>query len=110
MAAFAGKLAECALGYALLRRNRWEAAIAGFGMNGRGAAEMVVASVLLRVSHELTVDGVITEPLLTDHQFSALIVMAFVTTLISPVTLKWAVRRARRSERKPAFCELRDEA
>jgi hypothetical protein len=79
-------------------------------MNGRGAVEMVVASVVLRVSHDLTVEGVITEPLLTDHQFSALIVMAFVTTLISPVALKWAARRACRSERKPSFCELRDEA
>ena len=110
LAAVAGKLAGCALGYALVRRNRWEAAIAGFGMNGRGAVEMVVASVVLRVSQELTAGGVITEPLLTDHQFSALIVMAFVTTLISPVALKWAVRRACRSEGKPPFCELRDEA
>jgi len=96
--AFADKLAECALGYAVVRSNRGETAIAGFGMNGRGAVEMVVASVVLRVSHDLTVEGVITEPLLTDHQFSALIVMAFMTTLISPVALK------------PPFRAFREEA
>jgi hypothetical protein len=62
----------------------------GFGMNGRGAVEMVVASLVLKLSNELLEAGVIGEPLLTNDQFSALILMAFVTTMIAPMTLKWA--------------------
>lgn len=106
--AVAGKLLGAGAGYFLTGGNRWEATITGFGMNGRGAVEMVVASVVLRVSHELAAKGIITEPLLTDQQFSALIVMAFVTTLIAPVGLKWAIRRACDGERRAEFCELLD--
>jgi Kef-type K+ transport system membrane component KefB len=107
--AVAGKLAGCGISYALLSGNRWEGVVAGFGMNGRGAVEMVVASVVLRVSHELIASGAITEPLLTDQQFSALILMAFVTTLIAPVALKWAVKRACSCDNKAEFCELLEE-
>jgi hypothetical protein len=36
--------------------------------------------------------------------------MAFVTTMIAPVTLKWAVMRACRSDEKASFCVLWDES
>jgi hypothetical protein len=80
-------------------------------MNGRGAVEMVVAAVVIKLSdkliagHTMTefygsaawktnsiVSQTITEPLLTKDQFSALICMAFVTTIIAPLTLKWTVK------------------
>jgi Kef-type K+ transport system membrane component KefB len=105
-----GKLLGCGIGYAVIRPNYWESLITGFGMNGRGAVEMVVASIVLRLSHDLTASGAITEPLLTEHQFSALIMMAFVTTMIAPVTLKWAVMRACGSDEKASFCVLWDES
>ncbi|MEJ2726421.1 MAG: cation:proton antiporter, partial [Deltaproteobacteria bacterium] len=76
-AAVVGKLVGCGLGAALFGYNRWESAIIGFGMNGRGAVELVVATVVINLSEELLKSKVISEPLLTADQFSALVLMAF---------------------------------
>ncbi len=107
-AAMIGKVVGCGLGYAAVRRNYWESLVTGFGMNSRGAVEMVVASVVLTLSNQLVAAGEITEPLLTEAQFSALIIMAFVTTMLAPVTLKWAVVRSCGGDEKEAFCTLWD--
>ncbi len=106
LVAIAGKLGGCGLGFYLFRRNFWESAIIGFGMNGRGAVELVIASVILKLSHELMAAGQITEPLITEGQFSALILMAFITTLIAPLSLRWAVTRACGADETAAFCSL----
>jgi len=107
-AAITGKLVGCGLGYAILKRNYWESVIVGFGMNGRGAVEIVVASVVLKLSDELLTANPGMDPLLTQDQFSALILMAFITTLMAPLTLKWAVTRACSSDESAAFCTLWD--
>lgn len=104
-----GKLVGCGVGYAVFQRNTWESTIIGFGMNGRGAVEIVVASVVLKLSNELLTSKSITEPLLTQNQFSALILMAFITTLMAPLTLKWSVMKACRSDEKATFCQLWNE-
>jgi Kef-type K+ transport system membrane component KefB len=104
-----GKLIGCGLGYAVFKRNFWESAIIGFGMNGRGAVEMVVASAVLKLSDELISSNIITEPLLTGDQFSALILMAFITTIMAPITLKWSAMKACSSDEKASFCMLWDE-
>jgi Kef-type K+ transport system membrane component KefB len=109
LAAIVGKLAGCGLGYAIFKRNFWESAIIGFGMNGRGAVEIVVASVILKLSEELMAAGTVAEPLLTQDQFSALIMMAFITTLMAPLTLKWSVMKACASDEKTSFCVLWEE-
>jgi Kef-type K+ transport system membrane component KefB len=101
-----GKLIGCGLGFGIFRRNFWESVIVGFGMNGRGAVEIVVASVVIKLSHELMSSGIISEPLLTKDQFSALILMAFLTTLMAPITLKWSVLRACRTDQGAEFCRL----
>jgi Kef-type K+ transport system membrane component KefB len=101
-----GKVIGCGLGYAVFRRKLWESAIIGFGMNGRGAVEIVVASVILKLSNDLMLSGAIADPLLTQAQFSALILMAFVTTLIAPLTLKWSIMKACSSDEKATFCQL----
>jgi Kef-type K+ transport system membrane component KefB len=101
-----GKLVGCGLGLAGFGHNRWESAIVGFGMNGRGAVELVVASVVIRLSTDLVAKGAISEPLLTQSQFSALIFMAFVTTLMAPLTLRWAVLRTCLPDEKANFCQL----
>ncbi len=106
LVAIIGKLVGCGLGYAIIKRNFWESAIIGFGMNGRGAVEIVVASVVLKLSEELISSKVIGEPLLTQDQFSALILMAFITTLIAPLTLKWSILKACSSNEKTSFCVL----
>lgn len=104
-----GKLVGCGLGLSIFRRNLWESAVVGFGMNGRGAVEIVIASVVLRLSNELMSSGAVAEPLLTEDQFSALILMAFVTTLMAPITLKWSVLRTCRADEGALFCRLWDE-
>ena len=72
----------------------------GLGVNGRGPVELVVATVVLDLS----------EPLLTQDQFSALILMAFVTTLIAPVSLKWGVQKTCLPVEKEGFCRLWDDS
>jgi Kef-type K+ transport system membrane component KefB len=109
VAAVVGKLAGCGLGYSAFKPHFGESLIVGFGMNGRGAVEMVVASLVLKLSNELLETGVIGEPLLTKDQFSALILMAFITTMIAPMTLKWSVMRACRKDEQAAFCVLWDD-
>jgi hypothetical protein len=79
-------------------------------MNGRGAVELVVASVVLTLSKQLMASGAIAEPLLTSDQFNALVLMAFVTTLIAPISLRWAVQRGCSPDEKEAFCRLIEEA
>jgi Kef-type K+ transport system membrane component KefB len=106
LAAIIGKVVGCGLGLALFRRNLWESAIVGFGMNGRGAVELVIASVVLKLSDDLISSGAITDPLLTDFQFSALILMAFATTLIAPFSLRWAAMRTCLPDEKSEFCSL----
>ncbi len=104
-----GKLVGCGVGAYPFRKNFWESIIIGFGMNGRGAVEMVVASVVITLSNDLMANNIISEPLLTEHQFSGLILMAFVTTILAPITLKWAAMRACLADEKASFCSLWDE-
>jgi Kef-type K+ transport system membrane component KefB len=108
LVAVVGKLAGCALGAAPFKFSLWESAVIGFGMNGRGAVELVVATVVLNLSAELMEKNVIGEPLLTTDQFSALVIMAFVTTFLAPITLKWAVKRACLPEENAEFCPTRE--
>jgi Kef-type K+ transport system membrane component KefB len=109
LVAVLGKLIGCGLGAALFGYNFWESGIIGFGMNGRGAVELVVATVVLRLSDELMANKVIADPLLTSEQFSALVIMAFVTTFIAPISLKWAVIRTCEDSERADFCRLWDE-
>lgn len=109
LAAVLGKLVGCGLGYSVFRRNFWESSIIGFGMNGRGAVEVVVASVVIKLSSDLMAAGTISSPLLTENQFSALILMAFFTTMMAPLTLKWSVMRACSGNDKASFCMIWDD-
>ncbi len=104
-----GKVVGSGLGFTVFRRNVRESLIIGFGMNGRGAVELVVATIVLKLSNDLMAAGTITEPLLTENQFSALILMAFITTIMAPLTLKMSVIKACNSDEKAAFCSLWDE-
>ena len=110
LVAIVGKLAGCGLGAALFKYNAWESSIIGLGMNGRGAVELVIATVVLKESHILMAEGVIQDPLLTGDQFSALLLMAFVTTFLAPASLKWAVGRACNAGERSNFCKLWDES
>lgn len=106
LVAIVGKLVGCGLGARMAGMNSSEATIIGIGMNGRGAVELVVASVVIKLGNQLLADGVISEPLLTTNQFSALVFMAFVTTVMTPLLLKWSVVRSCSSEQGASFCVL----
>ncbi len=110
LTAILGKVVGCGLGAALFRYNFWESLIIGFGMNGRGAVELVVAMVVLEMSNKLLAQNIITQPLLTQDQFSALVMMAFVTTFIAPISLKWAVTKTCGLSERASFCQLWDES
>ncbi|MEN8143225.1 MAG: cation:proton antiporter [Thermodesulfobacteriota bacterium] len=106
LVAIFGKFVGCGLGARMAGMNLNEAAVVGIGMNGRGAVELVVASVVINLSNQLLANGIISEPLLTPNQFSALVFMAFVTTVITPVLLKWSVLRGCSSEEGASFCVI----
>ena len=104
--AITGKLIGCGLGAFLYGHKVWGSAIIGCGMNGRGAVEMVVAAVVINLSDKLIASNTITEPLLTHDQFSALICMAFITTIIAPLSLKWTVKKYCTYDENAQFCSL----
>jgi Kef-type K+ transport system membrane component KefB len=110
LVAILGKLIGCGLGAAAFKYSFWESMIIGFGMNGRGAVELVVATVVLNLSAALMEAQTISEPLLTQAQFSGLVLMAFITTLVAPISLKWAVKRTCLPEENADFCVLWEES
>lgn len=78
-------------------------------MNGRGQVELVVATIVLGLSGDLISNNIISDPLLTQDQFSALILMAFVTTFIASISLKWAVKNTCSPTEKEKICRLWDD-
>jgi len=104
--AILGKLVGCGIGALPFRYSIRESAIIGFGMNGRGAVELVIVAVVIALSNDLLAQGVIKEPLLTDDQFSALVLMAFITTLLAPLMLRWSVMKTCIGNEKDEFCKL----
>ncbi len=58
-----------------------ESAVVGFAMNGRGAVELVIASVGIELG------------IINDVFFSILVVIAFVTTLLTPLSLGFFLRK-----------------
>ena len=75
-------------------------------MNGRGAVELVIVAVVISLSEDLLTQGVIGEPLLTQSQISALVLMAFITTMLAPLMLKWSMMRTCSGSEKEQFCRL----
>ena len=104
--AILGKLVGCGLGALSFRYSMRESSIIGFGMNGRGAVELVVVAVVIALSNDLMAQGVLREPLLTEDQFSALVLMAFITTLLAPLMLRWSVMKTCSGSEKEQFCQL----
>jgi Kef-type K+ transport system membrane component KefB len=103
--AILGKVLGCGVPALAAGRGWRESLVIGLGMNGRGAVELIVANSVLMLSRTLLQEGVIKEPLLTQSQFTVLILMAFVTTLIAPISLRAAVPSVcSRSDRD--FCAL----
>ena len=81
VAAFAGKIFGGYLGGRLARLTKEESWTIGVGLNGRGIIELVIANIALA-------NGLIGEGL-----FTALVLMAVVTTFVTPFLLKKAYGR-----------------
>ena len=109
VAALLGKFVGCGLPALAGGRGWRESIVIGLGMNGRGAVELVIAKAVIVLSDGLLKAGIIRQPLLTTSQFTVLVLMAFVTTMIAPLSLRAAVPSVcSRSDRD--FCELWREA
>lgn len=74
----------------MLTRSWKEASIVGFGMNARGAVELIIADIALRqglFSHPEPAPAIVAS------LFSAVVIMAVVTTLLTPIGMRWMVTR-----------------
>ena len=76
-----GKVVGCGIAARIAGSSWRESLIIGLGMNGRGAVELVIAE----LGRQLT-----SNPL-PDIIFSTLVLMAFTTTILTPITLKIAM-------------------
>jgi len=79
--AFAGKLIGCGFGARLGGFSRNESLAAGFGMNARGAMEIILGLIALE-------SGLINETI-----FVSLVIMALVTSISSGPMMEWALGR-----------------
>jgi Kef-type K+ transport system membrane component KefB len=87
--AILSKFVGCGLPAYWVGLSRQESMIIGVGMSGRGAVELIVAGVALQAglfAHPIPV------PPIVDSLFSAVVIMALVTTLLTPVLLHWLAR------------------
>jgi Kef-type K+ transport system membrane component KefB len=82
--AFAGKIIGAGLSAYFSGMNKTESTVVSFAMNGRGAVELVIASIGLELG------------LINNVFFSILVVIAFVTTLFPPVSLSAYLNKKRR--------------
>jgi len=76
--AIGGKLVGCYIGGRVGRLSHWESLALGFGMNARGAMELIVALLGLSLG------------LLTQEMYSTIVLVAIVTSLMAPLLLRWA--------------------
>ena len=79
--AIMGKLVGCYLGGRLGRLSHWESLALGFGMNARGAMELIVALVGLSLG------------LLTQELYATIVLVAVVTSFMAPLLLRWVLPR-----------------
>jgi Kef-type K+ transport system membrane component KefB len=90
--AFLGKLIGAGVPAMMGGLGRREAAAVGVGMSSRGAVELVVLSIAVETG--IIADGVGPGAKASDGPpiYSCLVVMAVVTTLLTPVLLRWILK------------------
>jgi Kef-type K+ transport system membrane component KefB len=90
-AAFVGKFAGAGLVARAAGLNAREALAVGAGMNARGAVALIVADIALRAG---VFDRAGVSSVEVSHLFSAIVVMAIATTIVSPMLLRYALSTA----------------
>jgi Kef-type K+ transport system membrane component KefB len=86
--AFVSKLIGSGLPAYWLGHSKREAVIVGVGMSGRGAVELIVAGVALEAGLFLQPTPV---PVIVHSLFSAIVIMALVTTVLTPILLRFLI-------------------
>lgn len=81
LVAIVGKLVGAGLGARMGGMNIKETSLVAFSMNGRGAVELIIASVGIELG------------IINDVYFSILVVVAFITTLFPPVAMSALLNR-----------------
>ena len=71
----------------------------GVGMSARGAVELIVADIALRAG---LFDVPQRVPDIIHHLFSAVVIMALATMLLTPVTLRWLLPKNEKGTSKAA--------
>lgn len=89
LCAIVGKVFGAGLIIYFSKKDIWEAMIGGLAMNSRGAVELIIASIGL------------SQGIIDNEIFSILIFMAFFTTLISPLTIKFVLSKAKQAKHLP---------
>lgn len=101
-AAFVGKLAGAGLAARALGMGRRESFAVGMGMSGRGAVELIIAEIALQA-------GLFSipspTPLIVEQLFSAVVIMAVVTTLATPLALQHTLRRGQPDPERPSHLD-----
>lgn len=90
IAAFAGKLVGAGIAARVVGFDGRDSLAIGAAMNARGAVEIIVADIALRAG---LFDKPEPTPPAIDYLFSAVVIMAIVTTLTSPVALRGLLPR-----------------
>ena len=94
-AAVGGKLLGCSIP-ALLTGMPWRESLAiGVGMNGRGAVELIVATVALEAGLFMVPEPV---PTVVSSMFSAVVIVAITTTLMTPIGLRLLLRPQKKAD------------
>ncbi len=93
LTAIAGKFLGAGIPAYLACRDRREAGLIGIGMSARGAFELIILSVALKAGLFAQTEG---RDGVAQHLFSSLVLMAVATTLLTPILLRWLLRRADR--------------
>ena len=94
-AAMIGKVIGSAVPALLMRHRGRDALAIGFAMNGRGAVELIIADVALRAG---LFEQPVPVPAEVQYLFSAVVIMAVVTTLLTPVALRLVLAADSREE------------
>jgi Kef-type K+ transport system membrane component KefB len=93
ISAIIGKMIGCGLPARLVGFSTRESLAIGIGMNGRGAVELIVVAVALEEG--IFAQPVPTPPIIT-AMFSSVVIMAIITTIVTPIGIKWLLKNKRK--------------
>jgi Kef-type K+ transport system membrane component KefB len=93
--AIAGKFVGAYVGTRVVGRPHWEAVAVGAGLNARGAVEIVIAMVGLRIG------------VLTTATYTVVVLVAIVTSVMAPPLLKLAMKRVDETGEEKVRHEMR---